>query len=186
MAKILLKRLRNYSGKIFVDNNNYKDISIEDFYKKVSPVSQDVFLFNDTLKNNIALYSTVDDDKLNRAIKDAGLVPVVRNLKDGVDTLLGEYGVGLSGGEKQRISIARCLIKDSQLIIMDEATSSLDIVNARNIENLLLSLSQTVLVITHRIDPEILRQYDMIYVLREGKIIESGKFDDLNYFVNQR
>ncbi|MDO5017679.1 MAG: ABC transporter ATP-binding protein [Lagierella massiliensis] len=185
LAKIILKRLRDYSGEIHVDENDYKNISVEDFYKKVSPVSQEVFLFNDSLKENIALYSDVSDEKVQKAIEDAGLVPVVQGLKDGVDTLLGEYGVGLSGGEKQRISIARCLIKDSQLIVMDEATSALDIVNARNIEQLLLDLSQTVLVITHRIDPEILKQYDRIYVLREGKIIESGKFEKLNYFNNE-
>lgn len=186
LAKILLKRLRDYSGEIHVDNNDYNSISIEDFYKKVSPVSQDVFLFNDTLKENIALYSNADEAKVNKAIEDAGLVPVVQGLKDGVDTLLGEYGVGLSGGEKQRVSIARCLIKDSQFIVMDEATSALDKVNARNIEKLLLGLPQTVLVITHRIDPEILRQYDRIYVLREGKIIESGRFEELKYFANEK
>lgn len=186
LAKILLKRLRGYQGSICIDRTDFDDISAEDFYSKVSPVAQEVFLFNDSLRENIALYSGASDREIKDAIKDAGLVPVVEKLKDGIDTVLGEYGTDLSGGEKQRISIARCLIKDSQMIIMDEATSALDRVNARNIENLLLGLDQTVLVITHRIDPYILSQYDKIYVLRDGKFIESGKFEDLNYFANVR
>lgn len=153
---------------------------MDSFYDKVSPVTQEVFIFNDTIKNNITLYNQSLEGDLARAIENSGLTKTIDKLPEGTATVIGEYGQNLSGGEKQRISIARCLIKDSDLIIMDEATSSLDQKIARDIEKLLLSLDATLLVITHRMDDEILRGYDKIYRMGEGLILDQGRWDQIS------
>lgn len=186
IAKILMRRLKDYEGKIEVDGVELRDICLDSFYKKVSTVSQDVFLFNDTIKNNIILYNKDLEERLGQAIKQAGLEDLIKNLDNGLDTIIGEYGQDLSGGQKQRISIARSLVKDTELIIMDEATSSLDIATSRSIEKTLLSLNKTLLVITHKLDDEILIDYDKVFKMGKGVFEDEGNWEEIskNIYLN--
>lgn len=182
LANILLRRLDYENGSVKFDDTELKCIDEDDFYSNISLVSQNVFLFNDTLKNNVCLYNDYSQSDFERSIEKSKLNSVIEDLEEKENTVLGEYGTSLSGGEKQRVSISRALIKNSSFVIMDEATSSLDIKTARAIENTLLSLNQTVLVITHRIDESILKKYDKIFLLEDGRITQSGDYSDISYF----
>lgn len=182
LANILLRRLDYENGSVKFDDTELKCIDEDDFYSNISLVSQNVFLFNDTLKNNVCLYNDYSKSDFERSIEKSKLDRVIEDLEEKENTVLGEYGTSLSGGEKQRVSISRALIKNSSFVIMDEATSSLDIKTARAIENTLLSLNQTVLVITHRIDESILNKYDKIFLLEDGRITQSGDYSDISYF----
>lgn len=182
LANILLRRLDYENGSVKFDDTELKRIDEDDFYSNISLVSQNVFLFNDTLKNNVCLYNDYSQSDFERSIEKSKLNSVIESLEEKENTVLGEYGTSLSGGEKQRVSISRALIKNSLFVIMDEATSSLDIKTARAIENTLLSLNQTVLVITHRIDESILNKYDKIFLLEDGRITQSGDYSDISYF----
>lgn len=182
LANILLRRLDYENGSVKFDDTEVKRIDEDDFYSNISLVSQNVFLFNDTLKNNVCLYNDYSQSDFERSIEKSKLNSVIEDLEEKENTVLGEYGTSLSGGEKQRVSISRALIKNSSFVIMDEATSSLDIKTARAIENTLLSLNQTVLVITHRIDESILKKYDKIFLLEDGIITQSGDYSDISYF----
>lgn len=182
LANILLRRLDYENGSVKFDDTELKCIDEDDFYSNISLVSQNVFLFNDTLKNNVCLYNDYTQSDFERSIEKSKLNSVIEDLEEKENTVLGEYGTSLSGGEKQRVSISRALIKNSSFVIMDEATSSLDIKTARAIENTLLSLNQTVLVITHRIDESILKKYDKIFLLEDGRITQSGDYSDISYF----
>ncbi|MBS5965556.1 MAG: ABC transporter ATP-binding protein [Finegoldia magna] len=182
LANILLRRLDYENGSVKFDDTELKRIDEDDFYSNISLVSQNVFLFNDTLKNNVCLYNDYSQSDFERSIEKSKLDRVIEDLEEKENTVLGEYGTSLSGGEKQRVSISRALIKNSSFVIMDEATSSLDIKTARAIENTLLSLNQTVLVITHRIDESILKKYDKIFLLEDGIITQSGDYSDISYF----
>lgn len=177
-----MRRLDYENGSVKFDDTELKCIDEDDFYSNISLVSQNVFLFNDTLKNNVCLYNDYSQSDFERSIEKSKLNSVIEDLEEKENTVLGEYGTSLSGGEKQRVSISRALIKNSSFVIMDEATSSLDIKTARAIENTLLSLNQTVLVITHRIDESILKKYDKIFLLEDGRITQSGDYSDISYF----
>lgn len=182
LAKILLGRLEDYKGSIKIGQDELKDINRKSLYSSIVPVNQDVFMFNDTIKENICLYNEFSDDRIEYAIQKSELSKLIDSLPNKLDTIYGENMRDFSGGEKQRISIARCLIRDCDMIILDEATSALDFKNSRLIENTILSLKQTALVITHKLDEKILKKYDEVFVLVGGQIIERGKYEDLTYF----
>jgi ATP-binding cassette subfamily B protein len=143
-------------------------------------VSQDVYLFHGTIRENIA-YTTraVPLEEVVRAAKLAQLHGFVESLPDGYDTLVGERGVKLSGGQRQRLSIARAILKDAPVLILDEATSSVDTETERAIQQALRNLTagRTALIIAHRLST--IRHADRILVLRDGRVAEEGKHDDL-------
>lgn len=182
LAKILLGRLEDYKGSIKIGQDELKDINRKSLYSSIVPVNQEVFMFNDTIKENICLYNEFSDDRVEYAIQKSELSKLIDSLPNKLNTIYGENMRDFSGGEKQRISIARCLIRDCDMIILDEATSALDFKNSRLIENTILSLKQTALVITHKLDEKILKKYDEVFVLVGGKIVERGKYEDLTYF----
>ncbi len=182
LAKILLGRLDDYNGSIKIDDRELNAISRKSLYSNVVPVNQNVFMFNDTIRENICLYNDFSDEQIQYAVDKSNISKLVDSLPQKLDTVYGETSRDFSGGEKQRISIARCLVRNAEFLILDEATSSLDFKNSRLIENTVLSLAQTVLVITHKIDEQILNKYDKVFVLENGKIVESGKYEDINYF----
>ena len=137
-------------------------------------------MFDDTLKNNITMYQKYDDTEIADVVRKAGLEDVVRNNPQGLEQNVGENGKNLSGGEQQRIAIARALLKKSDMLILDEATSSLDNEVAIKIENTVLNQkNMTAVVITHKLVENILRQYDGIVVLHRGEIAEYGTFAEL-------
>ncbi|WMM23755.1 ABC transporter ATP-binding protein [Tissierella sp. MB52-C2] len=172
----LLKLLRKYfnptEGKILVDGKNLKDIKKESYFKNISNVEQQVFLFEDTLRNNITLYKDYNDDEINFAIDKAGLKDFLKALPNGLDTMIYDNGKNISGGERSRIAIARGLLTKSDIIFLDEAFASLDSSVAREIENTLLNLEGvTVINVSHVIFEETKNEYNNIFVVKNKAII---------------
>ena len=167
-------------GSIKVDGQDIKKVSLYSLRKNLSLVSQDVILFDDTVKNNI-LYAknNATKNELDRACQYAAADEFIKKLPQGYDTLIGENGVRLSGGQKQRISIARAILKESPIILLDEATSSLDADSEEVVQNAIINLTKnkTTLVIAHRLST--IHNADKIFVLKNGKIINSGTHDFL-------
>tara|TARA_B100000767_G_scaffold117404_1_gene112129 strand:- start:9579 stop:11321 length:1743 start_codon:yes stop_codon:yes gene_type:complete len=168
------------SGDITVDDQNIKAVTLESLRKNMSLVSQDVFLFDDTLKNNIAYANALaTDNEIIKACKYAAADEFIEKLPKKYDTLTGENGVRLSGGQKQRISIARAILKNSPIILLDEATSSLDSESEEIVQNAITNLTKnkTTLVIAHRLST--IHNAKKIFVLKNGQIVESGNHDFL-------
>ena len=169
-------------GSIEVDNQNIKDVSLHSLRKNLSMVSQDVILFDDTVKNNIAYAKeNATQEEIEKACKFAAADEFITRLPQGYNTIIGENGVRLSGGQKQRISIARAILKESPIILLDEATSSLDADSEEIVQNAILNLTKnkTTLVIAHRLST--IHNADKIFVLKKGQIQNSGDHD---YLIN--
>jgi len=168
------------SGKIFIDNQSIHEVNIYSLRKNISLVSQETTLFDDTVRNNIA-YAKLDasNEEIILAAKNSHADEFIQKLPNGYETIIGENGVRLSGGEKQRLSIARAMLKKSSIILLDEATSSLDSDTEEKIQNAisLLTKNKTTVVIAHRLST--ILNANMIYVVKEGKIITKGKHEDL-------
>ena len=167
-------------GKIEVDNQNIKNVSLNSLRKNLSLVSQDVILFDDSIKNNIAYAKDkATQEEIERACKFAAADEFIKKLPNSYETVIGENGVRLSGGQKQRISIARAILKESPIILLDEATSSLDADSEEIVQNAILNLTKnkTTLVIAHRLST--IHNADKIFVLKNGIIENSGNHDYL-------
>lgn len=167
-------------GQIFIDNINIKDVTLSSLRKNIGIVQQDVFLFNGTIRDNIR-YGKIDasDKEIIEAAKKANAHEFIINLENGYDTEVGERGVKLSGGQKQRISIARSFLKNPPILILDEATSSLDNESEKIVQASLerLSRDRTTLVIAHRLSTII--NADKIFVLTDQGIVEEGRHSEL-------
>ncbi len=178
LLNLLSGRNKNYTGEIKYDNLELKGVSLSSLYNQLSYVEQNVFVFDDTIANNVTLYSKIDEDLYNEIIEKSGLDKLLK--EKGNDYKCGENGSNLSGGERQRISIARALLKKTNIILMDEATSALDNDTANSVMQNILDLKDiTKIIITHNLDKNILRQYDEIIVISDGYIVEKGTFDNL-------
>jgi len=168
------------SGDISIDNQSIYDVTLHSLRKNISLVSQETTLFDDTIKNNIK-YANLDasDDEIFEAAKLSHCEEFIKNLPEKYETLIGEDGVRLSGGEKQRISIARAMLKKSSIILLDEATSSLDSETETKIQDALkiLTKDKTTIVIAHRLST--ILNSNKIFVIDSGKIIDYGKHEDL-------
>ena len=167
-------------GIIEIDNQNIQKVSLKSLRKNLSLVSQDVVLFDDTIRNNIAYAKTnASDDDIKDACKFAAADEFIEKLPKGYNTMIGENGIRLSGGQKQRISIARAILKQSPIILLDEATSSLDAGSEEIVQNAINNLvkNKTTLVIAHRLST--IHNADQIFILKNGKIINSGNHDFL-------
>ena len=168
------------SGVITVGDKNIKDITCDSLLKNISMVFQKVYLFNDTIKNNILFGNpnASDNEVINAAIK-AHCHEFISKLPNGYDTIIGDGGATLSGGEKQRISIARAILKDSPIIILDEATASVDPENEHLIQNAISSLTKgkTVIVIAHRLAT--IQDADQILVIDNGDVVQKGNHLEL-------
>lgn len=182
LLKLLLHYYEDYLGDIYIDKNSYRNTTAEEVNKLCSFLQQSVFLFDDTIKNNITLFEDIDIEKLNEVIQKAGLDQMIKSLPNGIETEVGECGNLLSGGERQRIAIARSLLKGSDVLILDEATSALDNETATYIENTVLQMKNiTSIVITHRLSESSLNLYDEIIVMEDGQIVDKGNF---KYLIN--
>ena len=167
-------------GSIEIDNQNIKNVSLSSLRKNLSLVSQDVILFDDTIKNNIAYAKpSASEEEIIRACKFAASDEFINKLPNGYNTMIGENGVRLSGGQKQRVSIARAILKESSIILLDEATSSLDTESEEIVQNAInnLTKNKTTLVIAHRLST--IHNADKIFVMKHGEIVNSGNHDFL-------
>lgn len=179
LAKLFLGLFRFDSGTFQIDRTDFYDIKHEEIIERISLVLQETEMFNLSLKDNITLMRKVEPELFQKAIVISQLEEVIDKLSEGIDTLVGEKGYHLSGGERQRIGIARAICKNSQIIIFDEATSSLDSKTEQLIQNALEAQldRKTLIFITHRVST--LKDVDRIYVFENGKIVEQGKFKKL-------
>ena len=167
-------------GYISVDNQNISQITLETLRKEIALVSQDIIMFDDTIKNNLifANFEASENDIVNACIK-ANCHNFISEMKDGYNTVVGENGVKLSGGQKQRISIARAILKNSSIILLDEATSALDTESEKIVQEAMNNLSEdkTTVTIAHRLST--IKNSDLIYVIDKGKVVEEGTHDQL-------
>lgn len=167
------------SGSITVDGIDIKDFDIDCLRGQISIVSQNIFLLNDTIYNNIVLGKEIADEELQHILVQAGLHEFINTLPNKLETVVGENGIKLSGGEKQRISIARALLKKNPILIFDEATSMLDNETEEKIISILLDSFKdtTIILIAHRLST--VKNANTIYVLNNGTIMEHGSHDQL-------
>ena len=180
IASLLARFWDIREGMIKLNGKDIKNISLGSLMDQISMVFQRVYLFKDTIYNNIAMgRPDATREEVVEAAKKARCYDLIRSLPEGFDTVIGEGGASLSGGEKQRISIARCILKDSPIVILDEATASVDADNERAIQEAISELckNKTLLVIAHRL--KTIKDADQILVVSDGKIIERGNHDKL-------
>ena len=175
---LLMTANDDYKGKITIDGQELRSIRPESLYDLMSVIQQNVFIFNASIKDNVTLFRDFPEEKVAMAMNKAHIEELIR--ERGEDYLCGESGKGLSGGEKQRISIARSLLKDSSILLADEATSALDAKTSYEVINEILELdSMTRIVVTHTLEESLLRRYDEIVVIKDGTIEEKGSFETL-------
>lgn len=178
LLNLLLAENTGYRGSVLLDGTELRELSPEALYGLMSVVQQNVFVFNASIRDNVSMFREFPQEALDEAIRRAHL----RELLDarGADYLCGENGKGLSGGEKQRVSIARSLLKKSSVLLVDEATAALDMRTAHQVSSDILDLTgMTRIVVTHSLEEALLRRYDGIFVLKNGTLAESGSFDEL-------
>ena len=177
---LIMRFFNANEGFIKFDNEDIKNISKESIRKQIGIVPQDIILFNDSVKNNISYgIENASIEEIKRAAKAANAIEFINELPDGFDTIIGERGTKLSGGQKQRLSIARAIFRNPKILIMDEATSSLDSEAEKKVKNAIDELvkERTVIVIAHRLSTII--NADKILVFENGELVDSGKHDDL-------
>lgn len=178
LLKLLVGFLPGYTGQIRYDQTELGDLDLDQLMEHVSMIQQEVFCFNSSIENNITMFREFPQREVDDAIQHAGLSALCA--AKGKDYLCGEGGCNLSGGERQRVSIARCLIRKSPIILVDEAEAALDNETASAVLQTILGLESTMrIVVSHRLDAPIMRQYDEILVLHNGAIEECGTFEEL-------
>jgi subfamily B ATP-binding cassette protein MsbA len=167
------------AGSVRIDGSDVRDYELTSLREQIAVVSQDVVLFNDTIRNNIAFGRDVPDAAIEQAAEAAHILEFIRSQPLGLDTIVGDRGMLLSGGQRQRIAIARALLKDAPILILDEATSALDTEAERHIQAALAQLvrNRTTFIIAHRLST--VEQADRIIVLDAGRIAESGTHQQL-------
>lgn len=167
-------------GSIRIDGNDIRELSLEDLRRQIAVVSQEVFLFNDTIEENIRCGKlSATDEEIREAARRAHATEFINSLPDGYQTNIGDRGQKLSGGQRQRISIARAFLREAPILILDEATSSLDNQSERAVQEALEELMQnrTTIIIAHRLST--IQNVDHIYVMKDGEIVEDGKHEAL-------
>ena len=180
LTRLISRFYEPTSGKILVDGHDLNDITIESLRQNISPVLQDTFLFNGTIAENIG-YAVPDASRedIMEAAKAANIHKDIMEMPDQYDTLVGERGLRLSGGQKQRVAISRAILRKSPIIILDEATASVDVETERQIQNAISGISgkRTIIAIAHRLST--IRNADQIIVIENGKIVERGSHEEL-------
>ncbi|WP_167958097.1 ABC transporter ATP-binding protein [Anaerosporobacter faecicola] len=177
LMNLLAMSYDNYEGQIVVDGVDYKEIKERSFHDQVSFIYQNVFLFEDTIRNNITLYKDLSQEMIDHAVKACDLTELINQQEEGLEHILQENGKNLSGGQRQRISIARAIAKSAEILFVDEGTSSLNEELGREIEKVFLSLPQTVVAISHRYYEGISEQYDYVLEIKNGEVLQSKAAD---------
>ncbi len=178
LLNLLMASCHDYDGTICFDNAELRNISSKSLYELVSMIEQNVFVFDASVRDNITMFRDFPAADVDRAVTLSGLSKLIE--QSGTDYLCGENGRGLSGGEKQRISIARGLLQNSSVLLADEVTAALDAQTAYQVTGDILKLDGiTRIVVTHALVESLLKQYDGIIVLKDGYIVEKGTFENL-------
>lgn len=178
LINLLMGYYKDYKGSVQLNNHELSNVSKSSLYDKTTLMQQSVFMFDASILDNITLFKPFQDAEVDRVIHLAGLDDLIA--AKGKDYQCGENGSHLSGGEKQRIAIARSLLKKSEILLVDEATSALDNETSANVTQSILDLQGILrLVVTHRLDANSLKQYDEILVMKSGELIERGSFEEL-------
>lgn len=180
LVKLLAGYYTEYSGKILYDNTDLNMMSESDIVQLSSIIHQNIYMFNESVYDNICLHEDYSKESIDKAVKASGLNDVIEKLPEGLLYEAGENGSNLSGGQKQRIAVARALIRNKPILILDEGTSAIDMQTAYDIENHLLKIEGlTIITITHNLKKELLELYDNIIYMENGEIIERGTFEEL-------
>lgn len=180
LLKLLLGYYEDFKGEIVFDGYEYNKLDKNSINNQMSIIHQNVYMFDKTLKENIILGKDLGDDALEKDIENSGVSEFLDILPKGMNSEIGENGNNLSGGQKQRVAIARSLIQNTPILLLDEGTSALDSKTAFEIEDTLLNIDNlTVITVTHKLIDSVLNRYDEIIVMDEGNIVERGKFDEL-------
>lgn len=179
IIKLIIGLIKNESGKILIDGNNLSKINLNDFYEYVTYISQESPIFDGTLRENLVLDKNISDKEIKEVLKLVSLEKFLNRLEKGLDTELGEKGIRMSGGERQRVALARLFFDNSKIIILDEATSAMDNITEKEVmKNILKRLkNKTIIIIAHRL--ETIKEVDKIFLLKNGKILEQGTFNEL-------
>ncbi len=166
VLRILMGQLKDYEGEICIDGKNVRDLNIDSIRNQIAYIDQNVYMFNDTIQYNITLDRNFTTEEMEKAIEESALKDFISNLRDGMETKIGEGGRNVSGGQRQRIAIARALLNGKNILFIDEGTSALDKSNAFEIESKLLNNPElTVIMISHNLDDRLLDKFNMIYKL---------------------
>ena len=180
LLKLLLGYYEDFKGEIAFDGYEYNNLDKNSINNQMSIIHQNVYMFDKTLKENIILGKDFSEDDLEKAIENSGVSEFLEILPKGMNSEIGENGNNLSGGQKQRVAIARSLIQNTPILLLDEGTSALDSKTAFEIEDTLLKIDNlTVITVTHKLIDSVLNRYDEIIVMDEGNIVETGTFDEL-------
>ena len=179
IIKLLMGLIKPDDGKVLVDGVDLGKVSLNSYYDHVSYVSQEVPIFDGTLRENLVFDKNVSDEEIIEVLKLVSLEQFYLKLQNGLDTELGEKGIKLSGGEKQRVALARLFFEDTKIIILDEATSALDNITEKKVMNSIFEKlsNRTVIMIAHRL--ESIKDVDEVLVLKDGEIVERGLYDEL-------
>ena len=179
IIKLLMGLIKPDDGKVLVDGIDLGKVSLNSYYDHVSYVSQEVPIFDGTLRENLVFDKNVSDEEIIEVLKLVSLEQFYLKLQNGLDTELGEKGIKLSGGEKQRVALARLFFEDTKIIILDEATSALDNITEKKVMNSIFEKlsNRTVIMIAHRL--ESIKDVDEVLVLKDGEIVERGLYDEL-------
>jgi ABC-type multidrug transport system fused ATPase/permease subunit len=180
LMRLLGAEYSNYTGSIRIDENELHDLAIDQLLTKISTIHQDVFMFDESIKDNIDLHRFYSEDEWSRALSLSGVDKFLSQTECGINSLVGEDGANLSGGQRQRIAVARALIEKKPILILDEGTNAVDIQTAYDIEHALLEVDDlTMITITHNLRPELLRRYDAVLYMEQGRVVEAGSYDEL-------
>lgn len=180
LIKLLSANYGDYTGQITMDGMDIRSTQLDELLAKISVIHQNVYMFDESIEENITLHRTFSQEEWERAITVSGVGLFLAQMENGIETLVGENGANLSGGQRQRIAVARSIIQKKPILILDEGTSAVDLQTAYDIETTLLDISDlTMLTITHNLNPELLRQYDQIVYIENGQIAAMGEYETL-------
>ncbi len=180
LAQLLMRFWDPEKGSITLNGIELKDFKLEELRSRVALIAQDTYLFNNSLRENILVAKPEATElELSEAVKLSAMSEVIESLPDGLDTMVGERGSSLSGGQRQRVAIARAFLKDAPFLILDEATSHLDALSEHTVHKSLdlLKTNRTTIIIAHRLST--IRDSDLIIVLNEGEMVETGTHNEL-------
>lgn len=181
ILKLLMRYYDEYDGNILIDEKELKNIDMENWYDLISLIQQNSYIFNDSISNNITLYKDYNQMEINNAVSISQVDRFINNAPEQYNTIIDENFKNISGGESQRISMARAFIRKTPLLLMDEVTSALNETMSYEIENEILNqVGNTIIVVTHKINPDLMKKYDCVILIKNGHILKSGSYDEIS------